>query len=681
MARRRSNKRSAEPGNFWNSLIFRFGSKLLFAAVVVVVILTLSQCTVKKPEAPTWETQLTVPLINRTYPMEELIRRADQDGITMVGDTIQYAITYDLDTFRLDQDNLSTSDLSYGFSAQLGVIDLDAPEVAPVSAAASSIAGLSAFVPGDVPATAFTVSNDLPAISSFGSVTVHDGHVYAVVTNALGFDLDTVRLILHDVTLAYPIDTGFIIGGLDDGATDSALIDLDGKTISNDLRVDIRCHTPGGSVLSTSGKELTTTVHFADPFSADHALAQVPALSRTDSQLVTVAESDVIERATISEGTLTITVANNTALPAAVEVSIPELNQSGIPLALTRTVPADGTTPITVDLAGYRLEPSGSSAPQTVAVVAALSSNGSGANLVPVDQNDAIAVDASLSGLTFSSVTGTFANTSSTFDPVVEDIDIPQGFEGIHLSHVVLNLEITNGVNLPGQINVQLNGNNGRTLTLDDAVSAATLSTAATTTIVDTTAATFLDPIPSQISASGEAQFGDGVTSGTIRAGDFVTGRVQLIAPLEMIVDETPIETDISSEEIEQDDIDKITDHVLEAAFIYNVISRLPLGATMNVYLGGDSATLYSNPQLRIDSILVPAAPVVGGVASDTVSTGFRSVVLDSADIQILKNPVLYVGQELVLNSSNGQVIRLTPNDAITFTGRIEVKYRFDGEF
>jgi hypothetical protein len=681
MARRRSNNRSAEPSNFWNTLIFRFGAKLLFASVVVVVILTLSQCTVKKPEAPTWETQLTVPLINRTYPMEELIRRADQDGITMVGDTIQYAITYDLDTFRLDQDNLTTSDLTYGFSAQLGTIDLDAPTVAPMSAAASSITGLATFVPGNVPATAFTLSNDVPTITSFGSVSVHDGHLYAVVTNSLGIVLDTVRVILYDVARSYPIDTGFITGGLNDGETDSALISLDGKTISNDLRVDIRCHTPGGSVLSASGKELATAVHFSDPFSADQAMAQVPALSRTDSQVVSVAESDVIDQAVISEGTLTITIANGTSLPAEVDVTIPELNQAGIPLSLTRTVPADGSTPITVDLAGYRLEPNGSTAPQTIAVVASLSSDGSGANQVPVDQSDAIAVDASLSGLTFSSVTGTFANTSSTFDPVIEDIDIPQGFEGIHLSHVVLNLEITNGVSLPGQISVQLNGNNGRTLTLDDAVSPATLSTATTTVLVDTTAATFLDPIPSQISASGEAQFGDGVTPGTIRAGDFVTGRVQLIAPMEMIIDETPIETDISSETIDQDNIDQITDHVLEAAFIYNVISRLPLGATMNIYLSGDSATLYSNPQLVIDGILVPAAPTVGGVASDTVSTGFQSVVLDSTDIQILKNPVLFVGQELVLNGSNGQVIRLTPNDAITFTGRIEVKYRFDGEF
>lgn len=681
MARRRSNKRSAEPGNFWNSLIFRFGSKLLFAAVVVVVILTLSQCTIKKPEAPTWETQLTVPLINRTYPMEELIRRADQDGITMVGDTIQYAITYDLDTFRLDEENLTTADLTYGFSAQLGIIELEAPTVTPVSAAAASIAGLATFVPGDVPATAFTLSNDLPAITTFGSVTVHDGQLYAVVTNALGITLDTVRLILYDVAQSYPIDTGVITSVLSDGETDSALINLEGKTISNDLRVDIRCHTPGGSVLSASGKELTTAVRFADPFTADHAVAQVPALSRTDSQVVTVAESDVIDRAVISEGTLIISIANGTALPADVDITIPELNQAGIPLSLTRSVPADGTTPITVDLAGYRLEPNGATAPQTIAVVASLSSGGSGSIQVPVDQSDAIAVDANLSGLTFSSVTGTFANTSSTFDPVVEEIDIPQGFEGIHLSHVVLNLEITNGVNLPGQISVQLAGNNGRSLTLDDAVGAATLSTATTTTLVDTSAASFLDPIPSQISASGEAQFGDGVTPGTIRAGDFVTGRVQLIAPMEMIIDETEIETDISREEIEQENIDQITDHVLEAAFIYNVISRLPLGATMNLYLSGDSATLYSNPQLVIDSILVPAAPTVGGVASDTVSTGFQSVVLDSADIQILKNPVLFVGQELVLNGSGGQVIRLTPNDAITFTGRIEVTYRFDGEF
>ncbi|MEW6049757.1 MAG: hypothetical protein AB1644_01670 [Candidatus Zixiibacteriota bacterium] len=681
MARRRTSRRPAEPTNFWDSLFFRFGSKLLFAVAVIVVVLTLAQCTIKKPEAPTWETQLTVPLINRTYPMAELIRRADQDGIEMIGDTIQYSITYGLDTFRLDQSNLTTPDLTYNFSKQVGVIELTPPSSTPVTVAASSIPGLSAFIPGSVPPVSFTVTNAVPAIASFTSVSVSNGQVYGIVTNTLGIDLDTVRVIVIDVIAGAPIDTAWIIGGLPDGTSDSALIDLNGKTIFNQFQVDLACHTPGGTVLSSSGKEIVTAMRFASPFTANSAVAQVPSLSRTDSQQVTLNELDPISDAVISGGSLNVTISNNTALSADVQISMPQLLLSGVPLAITSPVMANATTPISINLTGYRLQPMGAGVPQAVAVIADLASPGSGVQTVSIDQSNSFSVDAMLSNLVFNSVTGVFANTAATFTPVVENIDVPLGFEGIHLSHVVLSLEITNGVNLPGQLDVTLDGNNGRTLQLQDAVAAATLSTAATTFIVDTGAAAFLDPIPSQITISGQAAFGDGITPGTIRSGDFVTGTVSLTAPLEMILDRTPVETDIERQEVKQDDIDKITDHVLEASFIYNVVSRLPIGATLNIYLGADSATLYTNPQLLIDSIQVPAAPTVGGIASDTISTGDQNVVLDSADIQILKNPILFVGQELVLEGSGGQVIRLTPSDAITLTGRIEVNYRFDGEF
>ena len=48
---------------------------------------------------------------------------------------------------------------------------------------------------------------------------------------------------------------------------------------------------------------------------------------------------------------------------------------------------------------------------------------------------------------------------------------------------------------------------------------------------------------------------------------------------------------------------------------------------------------------------------------------------------RILENDTLYIGQELVLEGSNGQSVKLTQDDYITVIGRIEVEYRFDGEF
>jgi hypothetical protein len=304
---------------------------------------------------------------------------------------------------------------------------------------------------------------------------------------------------------------------------------------------------------------------------------------------------------------------------------------------------------------------------------------GTAPNQVTVSSGNSFGVQASLNGLSFSSVTGIFTGTNMTIDPILQEIDVPTGFDSVQLVSAVLTIEIENSIGLPGDLTVTLTGNNGRTLNINGTVDARVLATASTTTFTEPDVADFLSPIPSQVTITGSASFGAG-TSGTIRDGDYITGAVRIDSPVEMIIPQTLIDTDIESEKIEQKDIDKITDHVIEARLIYNLTNHLPIGATVNLLMSGDSATLYSNPQLRIDDITVDAAPVVASVVVDTLSTGFQTIVLDSADIQILKNDTLYIGQELILHSSNGQPVRLTKNDFISVLGRIEVEYRFDGE-
>jgi len=188
--------------------------------------------------------------------------------------------------------------------------------------------------------------------------------------------------------------------------------------------------------------------------------------------------------------------------------------------------------------------------------------------------------------------------------------------------------------------------------------------------------------LPSLITISGSAAFGDGVSTGSIRGGDYIHATVCIVAPLEVILPRTVIEPDIESEKINQDDFDPITDHVIEARLIYNVINRLPVGASINLYLSGDSATILTNPEVSfIDEIYVVAAPTVGGITSDTVSTGYQTVIIDSLDVDVLKNDTLYIATQIVIEDTNGQPIKLTASDYLTLIGRLEVDYRFDGEF
>jgi len=660
----------------------KFGSKLALSLFVVIVFLTLVQCTVKKPEAPTWNTQFTVPLVNRTYDMAEIVERIDQEGIGLDGDSnVIYSLTRDIDTVTLNSDELTTSDLSYSVSEQLGEVSVDPPTLAPATVDLSAISGLAAFVPGTVPEMGFNVNSSLPTINSFTSLTITSGLAYAVVTNNLGFDLSTVDLELFDVTNNQVVGTQSIVGGLVDGATDSVMFALSGRTISNVLEARIGAYTLGAAVLSASGKNISTVLRFAGSLTVSSATAEIPELTRGFSENVTLGETDPIYRATLSQGTLSLTVDNGTNLAAVLDITFPDLYQGATPFTLQQNVAANSQQLVNVDLADYELAPSDSTAPQDIAIDVLATVPGTAPAQVAVNQTDAFSVTAGLSGLEFGSVTGRFSAVGSTIDPRDEAIDVPEGFDQITLASAVVTLEIENGVELPGSLDLTLQGDNGKTLNLSGAIASATAGGPVVSNIIDSTIADFLSPVPSLITISGSGTFGDGVTEGTISADDYIFARVHILAPLEVIIDSAVIESDVESEEISQDDIDAITDHVIEARFLYNIVNHLPIGTNVNIYLSGDSASVYDSPQLLLDGIFVTAAPVVAGIASDTVSTGYQTIVLDSADIQILKNDPLYIGSEILLEDTGGLPVKLTNNDYIQIIGRIEVEYRFDGDF
>ena len=80
-------KRKKEPDNFWESFLFKYSTRFILGLIVVTIFLTLVQCSVKSPEAPSWNTTFSVPVVNRTYQMVELVDKVGQDelGIDSLG--------------------------------------------------------------------------------------------------------------------------------------------------------------------------------------------------------------------------------------------------------------------------------------------------------------------------------------------------------------------------------------------------------------------------------------------------------------------------------------------------------------------------------------------------------------------------------------------------------------------
>jgi hypothetical protein len=176
---------------------------------------------------------------------------------------------------------------------------------------------------------------------------------------------------------------------------------------------------------------------------------------------------------------------------------------------------------------------------------------------------------------------------------------------------------------------------------------------------------------------SGAADFSG---TGSITENDYLFATVSISSPLELMIDEATFEGDLTSEEIEQNDIDLITDHVMQAQITSTVENHLPLGASIDIYLGGDSLTLLTNPELVIPLSVSAGTTDLNGDVIEAVSSS-NDLILDNDDIRVLENPILYTAQIITLESTNGQAVRVNLDDYIHVSAIIEVEYYFDGEF
>ncbi|MBN2226606.1 MAG: hypothetical protein JW763_04515 [candidate division Zixibacteria bacterium] len=662
-----------------DSFLVKYGLKILLAIIVIFVFLTMVQCSIKKPESPTWTTNLTVPLVNRTYLMPEIIDKIDQPGITMdsTGEIV-FSYSEEIDTVRVD-DDLNTSDISTSIDETLGAVIIRPSAPAPVTV---DLEDILTPVGNDIPACSFDVTNNMPVIEDYSWATISSGGIYIVIVNDLGVNLDTVLFdvldVINSVSLT-PTPLSFP-GGVGVGDRDSVFLSLSGKTVSNTLQLQIHCHTPGGTVLTLADKSMASAAAF-NTISVTAAEAKIPEIVKNLTTGVAIDDGNTIMSADLESGTVILSLTNGSELEADVDVYLPDFTLDGVPLTRHLTIAGNSYDNVFIDLSGYTFEPLDQALPQNVACSVLAVIDSTGPAMAVVDASDNFHFSADISDLAFSSLTGVFEPTEAAFDNIDLDIDLPKGFDSLQLVNAELLLEIENTADLTGELDITVTGNNGQTLHYVKNIPTGSVAEPSYTYILDTNLAAFLNPVPSVITVDGAASFGDGATAGTIHAEDYVTARVTISSPLEVVVGTATFDGDVSSEEIEQDDIDLITDHVVEATFTTNIINHLPLGTTVAIHLSGDSATIYADPEVVIGPISVDAG-VFGpdGVVTEATATE-NIVVLDSIEIQVLENPILYSTQVITLNGSGGQPVKISGTDYIVAQGVISVEYIFDGEF
>lgn len=641
-----------------------------WALLLIAVLCSLTiQCSIEKPVAPTWNLKLSLPLVNKYYDMATLIDKMDEPYLKTdsLGNPF-FCFEENLDTIRLFG-KLHCDSKSVCFKDTLGVVNVDVSESRQIML---YIADFYDGQPGEVPPCSTTIREDFEDFSGFSQVHVQKAFAGLTVTNHLGLDLNTVWLRIIDRGSQDTLHTVMLPEGIDDGDSLNQDVIMDDVIFSNQLSIQITATSLGG-YLETLQDRFLLMDFTLDSMKVIQGQTKVPALELSRTETVILPTNSLIDSAGISSGSLTLRLHNFTHLGADLYVYLPELKKDGQLLSTVYNVPASGSYEVSLPLDDYSLTPSDGT---DITICTRVCSPASGMSLVNFGSSDSVTVETVFSEITFSQVAGVVESTRVEMEPIVRELDIPQGFNSAQLVNASLNLIIHNGVDLPADLSVDIQGDGGQNLNLLAEVEAGGPFETAVTSVWEDDLGSFLSPVPDRITVTGEITYGDGQTYGIVRENDFVFGVIKVSSPLELIWDSCRIEINKSSDQVDDDVKEMIQDQLNSGKLVLKVESHLPLGAQARIYFSGDEGELLSSPDLLIGPVTVPAGQLDYDGSVRESSFGEIEIDVSHDDLQVFTNAPFYMAGSIDFMGTDGQSIKASATDFIKITSYLELNVK-----
>ncbi|MGB2698186.1 MAG: hypothetical protein WBD28_10070, partial [Candidatus Zixiibacteriota bacterium] len=367
---------------------------------ILLMFLTIFQCSLKKPSSPVWETDLILPLINKTYDMVTIIEEADESSIYVDSlGQLCFSQEVDLDTTKIEE-LLTLHHSSYRVKETVGVLKIKSPDPQETEFVLTDVYQGEV---GLVPPFSFALYKELEKMNTFSSVTLDQGKAIISAENHLSLDLDSLKIDLIDDQSQQIIETVTFPEGLREGAIDTLEVNLNGKSISNQISYSVQAHTPGDTILSLSDKYLKLGFSFSDSVSVREALAQIPEIQIGKTETYVIPTDDVIQRAVVKTGYVALNISNHTHLSSDLRIEMEAFTLEGVPLSTNRFLLPGDSVYVEIPLDGHIFQPE-SGRELNVDLYALTQSTGT--QQVWFASSDSIVVKADLSQLHFREVTG-----------------------------------------------------------------------------------------------------------------------------------------------------------------------------------------------------------------------------------------------------------------------------------
>lgn len=649
-------------------------------------------CSFEKPSSPSWEVEIAIPLISKTYTMSEIAE--DEDAITEDSTgTLTFEQTSALDEYLVG-DQLDIEDQSDNFTLSLGSFTIDSPgseftgvELREIYSEADIFDGQTVIIPGF---TFETEKKPLQAYEDFSYVVIDSGSITLHVINQLVIPLGApITLEVWDTvadTLIVRITNNTQIQA---GSAQTFSSDLSGIKLPNQLSIRMSGVSPGssGNLVPIDASSRYDMGGEISELKAREALAKIPrqVVSRDDE--ITITDSLVVVEAALDSGAIALNLGGDIPLDAWLIYELPDFfDATGTSFLDSLLITRNSTINNFINLSGFSLRPQMADfAKQTVRFNWTIKTIETGDNFALVRSSDVMTADFSLTNLRFSRVTGKIGKQDIEISQKDIEFDIPADMDSIFFETAQLELVLNNGINFPARLAFDIEGQNESGsvsyLRIDKAIQPALEpGKPVTTTIVlnneNSTISEFISILPSLIKINGMVELGDPNWIGTVSTDDFVDGEVKIAAPFSLRLPAQKIDSDPNKMDIGDDVKQDIIENLSNGSFFAQISNHLPIGASVEVMFGKTDSTVYAEPILTIGPLQAEAAPTDEDGYVEQAQNSEVTFSLTEEQMRTFLQDSLYSGVRVAIDGTHGKFVKVRASDHIEIKAYTKLKVK-----
>ncbi len=670
-----------------------------FVTLALIGLLAYSGCGLDSPEAPTFQTDIHIPIGRMTYTVADLIESVDLlEGDTTGTYPVYLAFDGTIDSIGVE-DRLSADIAPVRLAVEIGDLPLDIATISETFLPLTEISPIE-IPPGGVqlivpPFDFYPLGYDLEPFPEFEEGSLRSGTLEISLTNELPIAFEGLEIALEDVRYGSEIASVLFTERVEPGSQVNRFLDMSGKTVSNAMRIHIVSGSSPGSttpvvVNETDGVRIRASLNDLK-FQQLKAPFEPRTYQKADSTRI---DADIqILQARIAQTTIPLRLESRISVPVIVRVTLPNLELDGGDWSRSYSMEAGSIDrPYTLisdeEIDGGLISFPEVTSPQRLQYLLEVEYAGSRGEVVELSAEMGASVELGAFRLRLDELTGIVIPQELEIEPTTTEISIPDETEGIEFLEADLTLEIINEVQIPGFLNLTATGTGvagSVDLHLQGSIAAATTSGPVMTSITwNETNRSVIDLVnvkPEEIVAGGTILVGDSSVVSTISSHDRIYGTYTIRAPAKMKISDASYDSDPFDIGIDEEMRDRIRNDVLGAEATLKVSNHLPVGVSVTLQFSDDSTNVYDRPSIVLDTIHVPSGTLdeaTGRVAEASISD--VHVALSADQIDFFAGEYVWVGTAIRADPTGDNSIELLTTDHVEVEGLIRFGFEVGPE-